>query len=373
MKLKLQLFSYSLLIGIFSYGQKPAIAFQHILDSIYLQHPSSVGIMAHVESPENEISWSGAVGFSDKAKKHVLMPDQPALIASCTKTYVSASILRLVEAGKLQLEDPIKQLISKPTREGFTEGGYDLSKIQVKHLLSHTSGIEGYTGHGYIDVVNDDKKHRWTRDEQLSRALKVGSKLGEPGETFSYADANFLLLTEIIEGIEGKPFYTAIRVLLKYKKIGLEQTWFASLEDKPEITEPLVHQYWGERDWDSADIDVSCDLYGGGGIACSSKDLALFGQNLFTGKIIDNEDVLNLIYTEIQTNDSVPSNYYLGTSSSTYQDLKAFGHGGFWGTVFLYFPSLNTTISVYVLEKDKGKIRRDIMNELVRQIKMVGE
>jgi len=74
---------------------------------------------------------------------------------------------------------------------------------------------------------------------------------------------------------------------------------------------------------------------------------------------------LDLIFTHVSTNDSVQNNYYLGLSLSEYKGLKAYGHGGFWGTDVNYFPDLNTSVSVFVLEKDKGNLKQEIMDQIV--------
>jgi len=366
MKKRLILFSLGLLfLTSLTYAQSIESKLQAALDSIYAINPTSVGIMAHVESSEQGISWSGAIGLSNKNAKLALEPDQPGLIASSIKTYVSATILRLVEKKKLSIHQPIKKLLSNKTRILFEQDGYDLDSITIKHLLSHTSGIANYANQEYIDFISKNQNYRWNRNEQLKLTIKVGSPLSKPGTSFSYTDANYLLLTEIIENMVNVPFYTAMRELLKYESLGLRDTWFPTLEEKPAGTKPLVHQYWGEHNWDSHAIDVSVDLYGGGGIACTTKDLARFSYNLFNANIIEDTNVLNLIFTEIQTKDSLQSNYYLGLSSDEYRGLKAYGHGGFWGTVVLYFPKLNTSISVFVLERDKRKLRKEIMDEFI--------
>ncbi|MFZ6053058.1 serine hydrolase domain-containing protein [Halocola ammonii] len=338
---------------------------QAIIDSIYASNQSSVRIMISVKSPERNISWSGAIGYTNTTDKTNLEPDQPALIASNTKTYVSATILRLVENGKLSIDQPIKNLLTPKTRSLFIEGGYNLDSIMVKHLLSHTSGIEDYANQAYIDSINVNKKHRWTRDEQLALTIKVGPPLGKPETVFSYSDANYLLLTEIIENITEQPFYTAMRELLRYESLGIDNTWFPTLEGKPKGTKALVHQYWSEYNWDSNELDISVDLYGGGGIASTTHDLASFAYGLFNNEIIKDTAVLNLIYTEIPTRDSEPSRYYFGLSSYSYDGLNAFGHGGFWGTRVLYFPELKTSIAVYVLERDKRGLINEILEEVI--------
>ncbi len=182
------------------------VEYQTIIDSIYQSHPKAIGIMVHIESPAKGISWSGSVGYSDAENKIKLTPDQPALIASSIKTYISATILRLQEQNKLSIEHAIKDHLTNRTIKLFESDGYDLDRIKIKHLLSHTSGIEDYANDEYLDWVDKNQKHRWTRDEQLDLTKEVGNRLGKPEDVFNYADANYLLSTEIIEGVTKNHF-----------------------------------------------------------------------------------------------------------------------------------------------------------------------
>jgi len=166
---------------------------QSSLDKIFTEHPETTGLLAHVEAPELGMSWSGASGYADKETQQVLEADQPVLIASSIKTYVSATILRLVEEGKLTVDTPIRALLTDKTRKLFEQDGYDLSAIQIKHLLSHTSGIEDYANQEYIDHKSENPSYRWKRDEQLKRTVNVGQRLGNPGEVIHYADAKYLM------------------------------------------------------------------------------------------------------------------------------------------------------------------------------------
>ncbi|WP_034920637.1 serine hydrolase domain-containing protein [Gillisia sp. CAL575] len=344
------------------------VEFQKIIDSIYQINPKSVGIMVHIESPKKGISWSGSVGYSDAENKTKLVSDQPALIASSIKTYISASLLRLQEQNKLSIEDPIKNYLSNRTIKLFESDGYDLDRIKIKHLLSHTSGIEDYANDEYLDWVDKNQKHRWTRDEQLELTIKVGNPLGEPEDTFNYADANYLLCTEIIENVTNKPFYESIRDLLKYEELGFSNTWFPILETKKQQTKSLVHQYWGEKNWDSYNHDISWDLYGGGGIATTTEELARFSYYLFNNKIIKDKNILNQIFTTIDTKDGKDNKYGLGLSIGNVKGYTSYGHGGFWGTVVLYFPKLDSSIAVFILERDERILRKNVLEALVLEL-----
>ncbi|MEO0405024.1 MAG: serine hydrolase, partial [Bacteroidota bacterium] len=346
--------------------ESPQPNFQLVLDSIFEQFPESVGILAHVECPDQGISWSGGIGASEKLGSQPIHPDQPALIASSIKTYVSATILRLQEEGALYINDSISNYLSAETTDLFKSDGYDFNNIKIKHLLSHTSGIEDYANQEYIDWIDQNQTHRWTRNEQLQRAVAVGDPLGEAGDIFSYADANYLLCTEIIEQVYGKPFYTAMRELLKYEELGLTTTWFPTLEDQPEGSKEMVHQYWDEMNWDSYNHDISWDLYGGGGIATTTREMSEFSYHLFNGEIIEDPEVLGLMSTPLPRKDGLGENYCLGLVTSEEKGLTALGHGGFWGTVVQYFPELNASVSVFCLNRStRGQVNPFVMQELV--------
>ena len=341
------------------------ISLQNALDSIFHAHPTATGLMVHVEAPDLHISWSGASGIANKANAIPLSADQPALIASNTKTYTAATLLKLIEKDSIKLGDSIEGLLHDSTSKLLADNKYDLQAITIGHLMSHTSGITDYVNEAYMVAIDQNKQHRWTRNEQINLAMISGGPLGQPGEVFSYADVNFLLLTEIIENQTKKPFYEAIPDLLGFQELGLNDTWFESLQPKPQNTKLLAHQYYSEMEWNSHELDKSFDLYGAGGIAATTKDLASFSQELFNGNIVKNPETLHLIHTKIATEDGIDHHYAMGLQDSKINGYQAFGHGGFWGTVVQYFPELNTSISVYVLERDKRMLRKDILETIV--------
>ncbi|WP_370898497.1 serine hydrolase domain-containing protein [Chryseobacterium gossypii] len=267
--------------------------FRRVVDSAYQANPGTIGLLVHIEAPGKNISWSYAVGSNGKNNSQRLNPDQPLLIASNTKPYISATILKLIEQNKLKIDTPVKTLLSEKTVTLLSGAGYDLNKINLSHLLSHTSGINDYVTEDYFKFIDTHKKYSWTRDEQITLASKQ-KKLGEPGSVFRYADINYVLLSEIIELQTKKPFYKAVRSLLNYKKQGLKNTWFIQLEKPGHHTLPMVNQYWGHRHWEIKELNPSWDLYGGGGMASNVHEMARFFQMLFNGKIIKDPEILNL-------------------------------------------------------------------------------
>lgn len=342
--------------------------FQEVLDSLYKSTPESIGIMVHVESPDNHLSWTSAVGVSNRETKNLLHKNQPVLIASNTKTFVAAAILKLVEEKKLQLDKPIQGLIKLVYQEGYKKNGYDLSTITLRHLLSHTSGINDYVTNEYFQFVKDNPSYNWTSDEQIKNSIKLGKPYAKAGTAYKYGDINYVLLTHIIENITHKPFYTAIRELLNYNKLGLKNTWFANLERTPETANSLPHQYSDKHKWDSYNLNPSWDLYGGGGLIASTKDLALLFQNLFEGKIINDQAILKEMHTYVLPKQE--SNYCLGIKRIELDDYTMYYHGGFWGTDVAYIPEINTTITVFSLQKNVRHTVNPILSKKITTLLM---
>ena len=282
---------------------------------------------------------------------------------------MSAAILRLVEMGKFGLNDPIERLISPETSKLYIEEGYDLKSITVAHLLSHTSGIFDYVNaKEFFANLKADPNYHWTRESQLKLALTGGDPLAAPGEGFAYADSNYLLLGEILERFTRKPFYTSIRELVNYEKHGLDCTWFAMLEDKPARANKRAHQYAGAYNLNSYEMSLTFDLYGAGGIVATAEDLAKFCQYLFEGKLFDDPKTIDLIYTKIETKAEVDPKYYLGILEGDVNGMKSYGHGGFWGSAVQYIPELNASISVFILERDHNKLRKDVLDGIAAKL-----
>ncbi|AYM99114.1 serine hydrolase domain-containing protein [Chryseobacterium sp. 3008163] len=294
--------------------------------------------------------------------------DQPVLIASNTKTYVSASILKLIENKKLQLNQPILNLLSKKTKRLLLKRGCHLNKITIRNLLSHNSGIADYVNDYYFSYVGKNPDHQWTRDQQIEWAMTIAKPL-ELGKMFAYGDINYLLLSEIIEKQTWKSFCTAIRNLLDFERLSLNATWFVDLEKKPANTLVFAHQYSNTYNWDSFEFDPSWDLYGGGGLASTTKDLALFFQYQFEGKIIKDKKLLPEIYTYTNPRET-NNNYCLGLYNfPSFYGNKGYHHGGWWETDVIYLPELNTTISVFTLLKEKCDLNPEISHKIIEVIK----
>ncbi|MGH1366290.1 MAG: serine hydrolase domain-containing protein [Calditrichia bacterium] len=360
----LYLHAFILLTLQFCLAQSHESQIQALLDSTLAANPQAVGIMVHVEAPDLQLSFSSAAGNVKKDSNLRLKPLQPVLIASNTKTVVAAAILRLAEMKKLQLDEAIAPFLHKKTSAALLARGYPLESITLIHLLSHTSGITDYVNDAYFDSVDTQPQKQWTRDEQIELAITVTDTLVEPGKTFSYGDINYLLLTEVIETCTGKPFWKVIPELLNFSANNINAMWFVNLEEAPADALPLAHQYWETRGWDSYNLNPSWDLHGGGGQAATTKDLAVFFQQLFTEQIVRDSVLLKRMYTLVLPKSK--SIYCLGLRKISFDGYEAYYHGGFWGTDAMYLPKLNMTIAAFTLEKDQRNHNADLSKRIIK-------
>ncbi|MEO0469338.1 MAG: serine hydrolase domain-containing protein [Bacteroidota bacterium] len=336
-----------------------------LLDSVYQANQDALGILIHVESPHQDLSWTRAVGFADSARTMPLDPRQAVLIASNTKSYVAAAILRLVEEKKVKLDDPIRHVLPQETRMLLEKDQYELDKITIRHLLSHTSGIHDYVDDDYFDRVIERPQYQWKKDEQIKRAMAIGDPLAAAGTAFQYADINYLLLTDIIEQQTDQDFYAAIRSLLKYDELGLKHSWFKDLEPSPADLPPFAHQYARNYGWDSHEINHAWDLYGGGGMASTVQDAARFYQYLFEGKILGDARLLNEMHTYVLPPEE--SKYCLGLYHLNL-GFPLYYHGGWWGTGVNYSPATHTSIAVCTLVKEKREEINPFLGIRIHQI-----
>jgi len=335
---------------------------QAALDRVVAEHPGVPGAALCVDAPALHLHWEGAAGLADPGAGIAMSATAPVRIASNTKTFIAASILRLVEDGRLGLEDPIAGHLVAEHLELLVGGGYQPDRITVRHLLTHTSGLYDYTESDYFNrMVTDEPRHRWTRTEQLRTAMDQGSPWGAPGDVYHYADTGYILLGEILERTTGQPMPEAVRTLIGFDRLGLGSTWFETLEPEPEGLPAQAHQLIGGID--NAGYDPSFDLYGGGGLASTVGDLARFVTALFSGEVYHDPATLGTMLAPVEgvaaaadatSADLKPGAYRMGIWQAELGDHAVYRHTGFWGTGATRIPDLGATITVTVDQNQAG-------------------
>lgn len=319
--------------------------FQQALEKAAAALPDSPGITVTVEAPRRGIDWRGAVGKADPTGTP-LTPDHPFRVASITKAFVGAAILRLEEDGKLSLAQPIAPLIAPETAALLRSGGYDPDRITVRQLLDHTSGLRDfYDDPAYEKAMLSQPKRHWTRAEQIAIAMKVGPAHGKPGERFHYVDTGYSLLGEILERTTGQGMGPALRQLLPYERLGLRHTWLESLEPAPAGVKPRAHQYAAGVDMTAA--DPSYDLYGGGGLVSTLDDVGRLFRGILRGGVFRDTATLASALTLVTAQSG--EGYMMQARPALFAPEKVGPHaclglGGYYGTLVVHCPAIDLTI-----------------------------
>ena len=160
---------------------------------------------------DNEILAKG-YGEADIENDVPAAPQTVFRIGSITKQFTAAAILKLVDAGKLKLDDELNELVP-----AFGFGG---KKVTVHQLLNHTSGIRSYTGLGqkFWSLANRRLSH-----EQLYELIKDEPFDFEPGAGWKYNNSGYYLLGVIIEKVSGKSYAEFVGEQL-WKPVEMTQT-----------------------------------------------------------------------------------------------------------------------------------------------------
>jgi D-alanyl-D-alanine carboxypeptidase len=331
------------------------------------QEPPSA--ILHVVAPRLGLDWIGAAPGPDRDEAMPPRADGTLRIASNTKTYVAAAVLRLVEDGKLDLDAPIERVLLPATVATLRAGGYRPDAITVRMLLQHTGGVYDYAGdESFIARVMQEPGRRWTRPEQLAWAMSAGAPYGAPGEVFHYSDTGYILLGEVLEVTTAQAMPVAMRSLLGFERLGLRATWFETLEPEPEGVPARSLQR--SEGMDVALIDASADLFGGGGLVSTLPEMARFYRALLQGEVFREASTLaTMLEPSPQSLASGEGGYGMGLGRLQLAGgMDCYGHVGFWGTEAWHCPGVDVTVVGAVTESAAEEALQRMTRRALEQV-----
>ncbi|MGB3624486.1 MAG: serine hydrolase domain-containing protein [Henriciella sp.] len=321
------------------------VELQAMADGFLTENPDVPAVALAVIDAEGQLA--GAAAGEAGPDGESMTPAMPVRIASNTKTYVAAAVLRLWEDGEVDLDAPIGGLIDPELAAMLDGDGYDLQAITVRHLLMHVSGMPDHADDAYVAIVLDDTSRQWSRADQVALLVENHDPLGPTMSEFRYSDTGYVLLGDIIERTTGKPLATSVRTLLGFERLGLETTWWEQAEAQPAGTAPRARQ--SLEGTDTTDWNPSMDMYGGGGLVGSVEDLAVFWAALMRGEIFARPETLEEMVSA--PGHPFPEDYRLGVFPRGEGDSEIYFHGGFWGTIAGYSPAQDVAVAGVVTDQ----------------------
>jgi D-alanyl-D-alanine carboxypeptidase len=262
--------------------------------------------------PGNEVT--AAVVSADRTWEE--RPGEVFRAASVTKTFVAATVLLLVERGDLELDAPVRTLLSPDLGAALEDGGYDPHGITVEHLLAHRSGLPDHSIlESYLTAVRADPERVWTRADQLNLALDETGPLCPAGAAVHYSDTGYVLLGDVLERTSGRALGDLVRELLDLPARTPSTYWEAEPVPDPRFPQRVD----GVDVWR---IHRTVDTFGGGGLVTTARDLAVFGRDLLTGRVLATASLERMLEQQLGI---VPAP----------GPARIWGHLGFWGTAML--------------------------------------
>lgn len=287
--------------------------------------------------------WQGASGN--------LTIDQPYFIASTTKLFTTAIILKLRAERKLSLEDKISNYIDNSILKGLhIYKGKDYSQeLTIKHLLSHTSGLPDYfqgkgtNGKSLENELTEGNDQFWTFEQAIERTKKM-TPLFAPGAKgkANYSDANFQLLGKFIENLTDKSYSENCNDFI-IQPLGLTKTYlFQDSTDKA----PKTLYYKSNK----LNIPKAMTSFGAdGGIVSNSNDMLVFIEAFFTGKLfpatyIEELQDWNKIFFPMRSGTGIHLFKLPWIFNPTGAVPYFIGHSGLSGALAYYSPKQNIFI-----------------------------
>jgi len=325
------------------------------LDEHFKKHLSldpeqpAANILVYLENSKKDLAYNKGFGQVSVADQTPVQKDSPFKIASVTKMFTSTLILQLVNEGKFNLTDTAVDLLGKLDYIGFDRllmmnGKNYGAKITVRQLLNHTSGLADLfkdTQEKFMGKFFENPQKQWNvRDLfQLYYAFNLNSRAHfKPGEGFYYSDVNYFLLGLIIEKYSELPLAEAYRTYI-LKPAEMKNTYF-EYHEEPTNALAFPSAYMGNIEI-NPDINTSFD-WAGGGLVSTTYDLNLFMKALFGGVLIKNEDLFEEMISESG------DRYGYGLILYSFDDIRFYGHSGFWGSHVFYNPDLAISMVISV-------------------------
>ena len=318
----------------------------------HVEKQDILGMVMAVRLADGTVIWDTA-GYTSPSGNEHWTANTASLIASVTKTFTAVVVMQLVEDGKLSLDDTVDTWFPEQP---------DGDKITVRMLLSHTSGLAGFSSAWGTDL--DKWSRDWTPEELIAEANKAGS-VGEPGSRWAhYSNTNYIMLGRIIEKVTGNSWDHEVESRI-IKPLGLKNTILNDGNWKEKVVPGYLKTSDGyqnilEHPWYS---QVSASVgWAAGGIVSSAADLMTFASALFDGRLVSKE-TLELMSQSVGTGDGWA--WGIGGGEMEVDGHKAFGMGGDNACYQTFFiGTLDGKFIVVALVNTNGDVKSPSMDAL---------
>lgn len=275
-------------------------------------------------------------GFGREGKQMPIDATTPLHVASVSKTMTAMAVLKLIEGGKLKLEDDVTKFFPK----------FPYKDITVFSLLSQRSGIPKYEHFDQIikPAPEELKKEFLTNQDVLDMLIKYKPALARMSNTgFMYCNTNFALLALIVEKVTATPFPEAMQEIV-FKPLKMSHTFIFQQKDIPTASQSFLSGY---KLYPLTNLDL---IYGDKNVYTTPKDLLNFSVALFSKDFLKPE-LASKIFEPYSNEKKGINNYGLGFRMKEFDNgEKLTYHNGWWhGTNSVFAHLLKSKVTIIAI------------------------
>ena len=334
-----------------------AASLQALLDE-HVAFSSDPGLTLTVRTADGAW-WTGAAGFADLADRTPMGPDTAFRVGSNTKPIVAATIMQLVEEGRVDLDAPLTDYLPEYS---------EWSDISVRLLLNMRSGLPEYLGLTpvVLQLVIDPSTPMGPR--AILEEVRAAPRDFAPGTAGKYTNTSYPVLGLIIEAVTGNAADQEIDARI-IQPLGLTGTYLdmgdrendnlaegyidfglagpaLGLSSSTESLLPDPHYVDGLL-LGTRLIHPSVN-WTAGSLVSTSRDMAVLIHALLAGDLLKPESVAAMKETVVASLFNGPVLYGLGLQVRPTAFGDSYGHGGLnfgYQAGTYYFPENGVTIS----------------------------
>ena len=260
-----------------------------------------------------DVVFEQGYGIADVESRTASTPATNFRLASVSKQFTAATVLMLVDRGKLSLDDTLDEFFP-----GFPKYG---GKITVKHLLAHTSGLPHYE-----EIIPAGTKLQLDDPDVLHLLMDAKEPRFAAGAKFEYSNSGYTLLGLIVEIAAQQPFHDFMRKEI-FLPLGMNDTvlYQRGLNEVPQ------RAYGHERkegEWIRADQSLTSAIRGDGGVYSSLQDYRKWLKAIDAQEKLLSKESYAAMFTPQFVSDREGSRYGFGWFIDEYRGEPRIHHNG---------------------------------------------
>ncbi len=276
-------------------------------------------------------------GFAQENNQDPIDKNTPLHVASVSKTLTAMAVMKLVEAGKLKLTDPLTNFFPN----------FPYPQVQVQYLLNQRSGLPKYEH--FIDKIPPQSpelsKKFLTNRDVLNILIKYKPELARDTNTgFMYCNTNYALLALIVEQVTKMPFPKAMQQIV-FKPLKMKNTYIFQENDTLKAAKSFYNR--GNRLYPYDRLDL---IYGDKNVYTTPRDLLNFSTAMFSKDFL-RPDLMQMVFAPYSNEKAGINNYGFGFRMKIFDNgEKLTYHNGWWhGTNSVFAHLLKSKVTIIAI------------------------